>query len=94
MEFDKYKEITKWLNDNFRTTDYLKDRITNDIARLFESLPPDYLIECTQNPNFIMVNDSDSKAPEGGIRRDLIINPFFYMILVLCMSNNLRTYYG
>ena len=39
-------------------------------------------MECSENPNFISVIESEYKGPERGIRRDLIINPFFYMMLV------------
>ena len=83
MELDRYKEIMQWFRDNYKSPDFLKDRIVENIVRLLESLPDDFHWEFGQNPEFITVKDSELKGLEKGIKRHTIVNPFFNMMLAI-----------
>ncbi|CAN5448807.1 hypothetical protein BH18THE1_BH18THE1_11760 [soil metagenome] len=83
MDPEKYKQITKWFNDNFEDEVYLKGIIANYFEKVFRKLPSEYLMEYADNPNLVIVNESvnlDSKEPH---KIETLLNPFFTMFIVL-----------
>lgn len=84
MELEKYNEITKWFNDNFKEEQFLKKIILDNYDKIFQKLPDDYLMEYVNNPELVIVNEgaepSGSNEPH---KIETLLNPFFSMFIIL-----------
>jgi ribosomal protein L40E len=94
MQLERYNEILNWIHSNFSQENFLIDTIEEKITELQNKLPSEYAIECSDNPDFILVTDSPMGTDESGTkrtRRDIMLNPFVYLILIAAsraISNN------
>ncbi|HMG39496.1 MAG TPA: zinc ribbon domain-containing protein [Nitrososphaeraceae archaeon] len=85
MQLERYNEIINWIHSNFSQENFLIDTIEKKITELQNKLPSEYTIECSDSPDFILVNDSPMDTDESGTkrtRRDIMLNPFVYLILI------------
>ena len=62
MELDRYKEIMQWFRDNYKSPDFLKDRIVENIVRLLESLPDDFHWNSVRIQNLLLLKTQNSKV--------------------------------